>query len=450
MSVIFSKFVVMGATVLDELYVLFRKHKKVSTDTRELVSGSIFFALKGDKFNGNKFAEKALEKGAAYAVVDDRKVVKGDKYILVPNVLKALKQIAVRYRMEMLIPVIGITGTNGKTTTKELITAVLSKRYRVHATSGNLNNHIGVPLTLLSMPDDTEIAVIEMGASRPSEISELCKICIPTYGLITNISNAHLEGFGTFEKIIDTKGELYRAVERVHGKLFVNKDNPLLRELSGDPSNCFFYGTTPPVYAQVISIGEHSVHLHAKLFGTSTSPNAKDLITSLVGSYNLENVAAACCIGRYFGLTDQQIKEGIESYKPENMRSQIIHTQKNTVILDAYNANPTSMYLAVDNFAKMYCSGDKYIVLGDMLEMGENSLDDHKKIVKQLQENSDFRGVFLAGDNFVKASKGTPFKSFKDVAKLSTHIRQNTFLGAFFLVKGSRGLKMEKVLEAIN
>jgi UDP-N-acetylmuramoyl-tripeptide--D-alanyl-D-alanine ligase len=257
----------MSAIETDEIYALFKKHKKVSTDTRDVVKNSIFFALKGENFDGNKFAKKALENGAAYAVVDDKKIVRSDRYILVSNVLKVLQKIAVRYRMEMLIPVIGITGTNGKTTTKELITAVLSKRYRVYSTKGNLNNHIGVPLTLLAMPEDTEIAVIEMGASRPGEIAELCKISIPTYGLITNIGNAHLEGFGTFEKIISTKGALYRAVEKVKGKLFVNKDNAILRDLAGNPANCFYYGTTPPVFAQVISVGEHSVHLHAKLFG---------------------------------------------------------------------------------------------------------------------------------------------------------------------------------------
>jgi UDP-N-acetylmuramoyl-tripeptide--D-alanyl-D-alanine ligase len=197
-------------------------------------------------------------------------------------------------------------------------------------------------------------------------------------------------------------------------------------------------------------MGEHSVHLHAKLFGKTTSPNAKDIITNLVGTYNLENVAAACCVGRYFGLTDEQIKEGIESYKPDNMRSQIIHTQKNTIILDAYNANPTSMQVAIDNFLKMYCSGDKYVILGDMLEMGTHSLDDHRKIIKQLQENSSFREVYLAGENFVKASKGTSFKSFKDVAKLSDSLRNENFAGAFFLIKGSRGMEMEKALEVIS
>ncbi|MDR0619047.1 MAG: UDP-N-acetylmuramoyl-tripeptide--D-alanyl-D-alanine ligase [Bacteroidales bacterium] len=440
----------MSEIEVDEVYSLFKKHRKVSTDTRETVQGSIFFALKGENFDGNKFAKKALEQGAVCAVVDDKKVAKSDKYILVSNVLKVLQHIAARHRMGMLIPVVGITGTNGKTTTKELVTAVLSKRYRVYSTKGNLNNHIGVPLTLLAMPEDTEIAVIEMGASRPNEIAELCKIVIPTYGLITNIGSAHFEGFGTFEEVINTKGALYRAVEKVNGKLFVNRDNPILRELSGGPANCFYYGTVPPVFAQVIPVGEHSVHLHAKLFGKATSPNAKDIITNLVGTYNLENVAAACCIGRYFGLTDEQIKEGIESYKPDNMRSQIIHTQKNTIILDAYNANPTSMQVAIDNFSKMYCSGDKYVILGDMLEMGEHSVNEHRKVLKQLQENLNFRKVYLAGENFVKANKGTSFKSFKSVSKLSECLQSENFVGAFFLVKGSRGMKMEKVLEAIS
>ncbi|MDR0762916.1 MAG: UDP-N-acetylmuramoyl-tripeptide--D-alanyl-D-alanine ligase [Bacteroidales bacterium] len=440
----------MSAIETDEIYALFKKYRKVSTDTREKVRNSIFFALKGENFNGNKFAKEALEQGAVYAVVDDKKVVKSDKYILVSNVLKALQQVAARYRMEMLIPVIGITGTNGKTTTKELIASVLSKRYRVYSTKGNLNNQIGVPLTLLAMPEDTEIAIIEMGASRPGEIEELCKISIPTYGLITNIGNAHLAGFGTFEKIINTKGALYRVVEKVKGKLFVNRDNSLLKDLAGDPANCFYYGATPPVFAQVISVGEHSVHLHAKLFGKTTSPNAKDLVTNLVGTYNLENVTAACCVGRYFGLTDQQIKEGIESYKPDNMRSQIIHTRKNTVILDAYNANPTSMQVAIDNFSKMYCSGDKYVILGDMLEMGAQSLESHKKIIKQLLENSGFRGAYLAGENFMKASRGTPFKSFKDASKLLESLRDENFTGAFFLIKGSRDMEMEKVLKIIK
>jgi UDP-N-acetylmuramoyl-tripeptide--D-alanyl-D-alanine ligase len=440
----------MSEIEADEVYSLFKKHRKISTDTRETVQGSIFFALKGENFDGNKFAKKALEQGAVCAVVDDKKVAKSDKYILVSNVLKVLQQVAARHRMDMLIPVVGITGTNGKTTTKELVTAVLSKRYRVYSTKGNLNNQIGVPLTLLTMPEDTEIAVIEMGASRPNEIAELCKITIPTYGLITNIGSAHFEGFGTFEEVINTKGALYRAVEKVNGKLFVNRDNPILRELAGSPSNCFYYGTAPSVFAQVISVGEHSVHLHAKLFGKATSPNAKDIITNLVGTYNLENVAAACCIGRYFGLTDEQIKEGIESYKPDNMRSQIIHTQKNTIILDAYNANPTSMHVAIDNFSKMYCSGDKHVILGDMLEMGEYSINEHKKVIKQLQENLNFRKVYLAGENFVKANKGTSFKSFKNVAKLLDSLRNENFVGAFFLIKGSRGMKMEKILEAIS
>ncbi len=439
----------MQAEITDNLYSLFKKYKKISTDTREDVSDTLFFALKGKNFNGNKFAQKALEAGAAYAVVDDKKIAKSDKYILVPNVLKTMHQLAARYRMEMLIPVIGITGTNGKTTTKELIVSVLSKRYRVYATKGNLNNHVGVPLTLLSMPEDTEIAIIEMGASHPNEIAELCKITIPTYGLITNIGNAHLEGFGTYEKIIETKGALYRSVEKVRGKLFVNKDNPLLKDLAGDPANCFYYGATQPVFAQVVPIGSHAVYLHAKLFGSSTSPNAKDLETNLVGSYNLENVAAACCVGRFFGLTDQQIKEGIESYKPDNMRSQILHTRKNTVILDAYNANPESMNAAIDNFAKMYCSGDKYVILGDMLEIGKTSLEEHKKIVKQLKESKEFSGIYLAGENFVEASEGTSCKSFGTTNELISRIKKRSFSAAFFLVKGSRSMQMERILEVL-
>ena len=363
---------------IKELYEVYKAHPVVTTDSRNCPEGSIFFALKGETFDGNKFAVAAIEKGCAYAVVDD-KTIEHPQTILVDNVLDTLQQLARYHREQLDIPFVGITGTNGKTTTKELVATVLSKKYRVHYTQGNFNNHIGVPLTLLSIKPDCEIAVVEMGANHPGEIKTLANIALPTCGLITNVGKAHLEGFGSLEGVINTKKELYDNLAARGGHVFVNAANPLLMNVLNAESYTT-YSSNPDVVADVngrlVRCAPYVEFEWAKF----------QLSTHFVGAYNLDNMLAAITVGLHFGVAEKDICDAISNYVPANNRSQLTKTERNTLIVDAYNANPTSMMAAIDNFDIME-GENKMAILGDMLELGEQSEVEHQNIMRRLMES---------------------------------------------------------------
>lgn len=426
----------------EQLYHLYLKHPKVATDTRADIEGSLFFALKGDSFDGNDFVGQALEKGAAYCIIDDPKAYRNEQTIVVFDVLETLQQLACHHRQHLSIPVLAITGTNGKTTTKELINAVLSKMYRVSCTAGNLNNHIGVPLTLLSIPQNAEIALIEMGANHIGEIDFLCRIAKPNLGLITNIGKAHLEGFGGFEGVIRTKTELYRYLEAVSGTAFINGDDDMLFLRSGNIKRVF-YGKRPNMSVSG-NIEKNGLLLSIQM---SINDTKYSINTRLAGSYNLYNVLAAACVGHYFKVSESNIVQAIEAYQPDNMRSQAKKIKSNYVILDSYNANPSSMSSALSNFFEMPIS-NKIVILGDMLELGNWSDTEHKKIVESLVQNK-IKRAYLVGKQFGKVSKPDYYMSFPDVEVLRNYLEENPLRNAFILIKGSRGMQLEKILEVL-
>ena len=422
--------------MIEKIYQHFQKAYKVTTDSRKVEKDAVFFALKGENFDANDFALQVAEEGVASLIVADRKdLPKHERILIVDDTLKALQDLAAYHRQQSKATVLSITGTNGKTTTKELVSAVLAKKYNIIHTMGNLNNHIGVPLTLLSIKPDTEIAVVEMGANHPGEIDFLCKIADPDYGLITNIGKAHLEGFGSFEGVIKTKTELYRHI-RAHGKaVFVNQGNPLLWEQSeGQPR---------------ISYGRHCAA------DTPVVPGAcnpylsvvwkKRLIqTHLVGSYNFENVAAAIGVGQYFKVDENDIIEALESYTPTNSRSQVIETGKNRIVLDAYNANPTSMRAALINFANI-CGEQHLLILGDMRELGAASEEEHRNILGLMKELG-FKEALLVGQNFCTYNENPNWKTFDNVKDLCQYLESHPVSGKTILVKGSNSIQLGKVL----
>ncbi|MBP5741826.1 MAG: UDP-N-acetylmuramoyl-tripeptide--D-alanyl-D-alanine ligase, partial [Paludibacteraceae bacterium] len=361
---------------IEDLYKIYEQHPVVTTDSRNTPDGSIFFALKGESFDGNKFAMSALESGCSYAVVDEAEYAVSDKFILVDDVLRTLQQLAAYHRIAIGLPVVGITGTNGKTTTKELVSAVLSAKYNILYTKGNLNNHIGVPLTVLSITKEHQIAVVEMGASHPGDIKELVDIAAPNVGLITNVGRAHLAGFGSFEGVIKTKCELYDFLRESDSSVFVNLDNDILLEKS-DGMNRIGYGLKDRSGLVWGSVMSNSPFLTMK-FGVSGDDKEYVLETSLIGSYNAENVLAAVCVGTYFGVAPSQIKSAIESYQPTNSRSQYKKTDRNSLIIDAYNANPTSMAASINNFNEVTLP-NKALILGEMRELGADSDAEHQK-----------------------------------------------------------------------
>ena len=428
---------------IQELYKIFLKYPDISTDSRNIKQDSIFFALKGENFNGNNFAEAAIENGALYAVVDEQKDIKNVKFIYVDDVLKTLQKLAQIHRNNFKIPVIGITGTNGKTTTKELINAVLSSKYEVLATQGNLNNHIGVPLTILSLNNKHEIAIIEMGANHIGEIGELCKISQPNYGIITNIGKAHLEGFGSIEGIKKTKKDLYISVNQNKGKIFVNADNPQLIEIAENIEK-IKYGQKSEYFCSG-EILKNDLFLSLKY---KCMNNIESIKTNLVGDYNFENVLAAISIGFYFNINNELIKKTIENYQPTNNRSQIIHTKNNTLILDAYNANPTSMEKSIMNFSNYNTTQNKVIILGDMLELGEYTIDEHIKILN-LVKTKNFNQVILIGPVFSEIYKNTNWKCFDNSTDANIWISKNSIINSLILIKGSRGIKMEKIINVL-
>lgn len=382
----------------------------VSTDTRNLPVGCVFFALHGERFDGNRFAKQALESGASLAVIDNPEYSLPEGTLLVPNTLVALQDLARAWRRELKIPIIGITGTNGKTTTKELLAAVLSTKYNLHYTQGNLNNHIGVPLTILQITRRHEIAIIEMGASHPGDIKELVEIAEPNCGLITNVGRAHLEGFGSFEGVQQTKKELYDYLREHQGFIFRNTDNPHLAKMAGD--------------------------LETIPYTTGKMPSG----TNLVGEYNAENVSAAICVGEHFGISYEQALNAIRQYVPTNNRSQSMQTGQNQLIVDAYNANPTSMQAAINAF-----KGDTYI-LGAMRELGDYSHLEHQNIVNMLAERKADT-VFLVGKEYMQTT--SPYPVFEHVEQLHKYLEEQPLKGKYILLKGSRSTQMEKLLDVL-
>ncbi len=430
---------------MNSLYEVFKNHPLICTDSRSVVPGCIFFSLKGPSFNGNIFAEKALELGAVCAVIDETQYKKDERYILVDDVLMVLQQLANHHRKQFSIPVLAITGSNGKTTSKELIKNVLSKKYRTVATKGNLNNHIGVPLTLLTITADTEFAVIEMGANHQNEIDSYCQIAEPDFGIITNVGKAHLEGFGGFDGVKKGKSELYSWVSR-HGKaVFLNENNIELKSMINNFkfSQIVSYGAGQEFYCSGEIEKEHpALQLNWKC------NNKKGKINSqLVGRYNFENILSAICIGNYFDVPPNQINDAIEEYVPDNSRSQVINKNTNTIILDAYNANPSSMEAALENF-KNISAKHKIIFLGEMAELGDESSVEHQKITKIITcENYD--KVILVGQMFKKFSNYDSWFYFDDSEKATSWLKKNPIENSFILIKGSRSALMEKIMEAL-
>ncbi len=423
---------------ISELYELFLHNPKITTDSRNCPRGSLFFALKGDKFDGNQYAAKALDSGCSYAVIDNPAYVTGERTILVNDVLATLQQLAHRHRKILGIPVIGITGTNGKTTTKEILAAVLSTKYNLLYTEGNLNNHIGVPLTLLRLNHDHEMAVIEMGASHPGDIKELVNIVQPNYGIITNVGRAHLEGFGSFEGVVKTKGELYDYMRASKGKIFIKKENADLQAIAKGIEQ-ITYGESEEAFAS-----GHVVSCNPLLvFDWKQQGKIHTVETHLIGAYNIDNVLAAVAVGRYFKIPAERISRAIASYEPTNNRSQLKETGHNKLIIDAYNANPSSMKVALENFASMpVCP--KAVILGDMKELGPSSDELHTEIV-ELVKAAKFDKVYLCGDHFAKVGK--EFSPFVETEELITSLREQPLKGYHILIKGSHGMALEKTIE---
>lgn len=424
-------------TNIKSLYTLYQQYPSVQTDTRKLKQGDLFFALKGPHFNGNEFAQKALDAGASFAVIDEEQYQVKGKTVLVKDVLTALQQLAKYHRQQFHIPFLAITGSNGKTTTKELIHAVLSSTFKTYTTEGNFNNHIGVPLTILKIKKDAEIAVIEMGANHQKEIASYCEITLPTHGLITNCGKAHLEGFGGVEGVRKGKGELYDYLRTNKGTAFVMWDYDYLQDMCKGIASIFTYGTKE---ADVIGIVSESTQFLQVQFSKSFEGNIQTL---LVGDYNLPNVLAAVAVGSYFKVDQTKIKKAIENYTPTNSRSQLMQKGSNKIILDAYNANPSSMKAAIENFARAR-GGEKIVALGAMAELGVDSLKEHQDIIKQIDQHQ-WKDVVLIGGDFMKADH--TYRKFNSPAEAGEWFQQIKPVHSFFLIKGSRSIQMEKLLD---
>jgi UDP-N-acetylmuramoyl-tripeptide--D-alanyl-D-alanine ligase len=421
------------------LYQLFRESTGLSTDSRTITRGQIFFALWGNNYNGNKFAAEALDRGASYAVIDDP-AFETEKTMLVDDCLTELQKLATYHRKEINASVIAITGTNGKTTTKDLISAVLSQKFKVHSTSGNLNNHIGVPLTILSAPEGTEMMVIEMGANHIGEIRSLCLIARPDYGIITNIGFAHFEGFGSFEGIVKAKTELYEHLRKTNGIAFYNEQDPLLTEKIYKLVN----RAVPFSHPTGVSLSVEPEQTGLNLSVNATYQNQTYRITTnLFGQFNLENIRAAIATGLTLGVEMNSIVSALEKYTPDNNRSQVKLSKNNILICDSYNANPTSMQLILHSFAEI-ATPKKMCILGDMLELGEKSEEEHIRVLNMLKEYK-FSNVLLAGPVFSKVSANSGFKSFPDVNKLNDFLKERQPRGYHILIKGSRGMALEKI-----
>lgn len=422
---------------ITDLYKLFSLNNTICTDTRKITAECIFFALKGDNFNGNQFALEAIKKGAAYAIIDEQEYNTSEKTILVENVLKTLQELANFHRKQFSVPFIGITGTNGKTTSKELINSVLSQHYKTYFTEGNLNNHIGVPLTLLSIKKDCEIAIIEMGANHLGEIAELCAIAEPDFGIITNIGTAHIEGFGSKEGVIKTKNEMYNHISGKGQLVFTNNDDELLKQLSNNIKKYTYSKNNGDVIAQLIS-ETPNVILNWK---------NQQIVSNLYGKYNFYNILLAICVGDYFEVSDDKIKLGIESYVSSNNRSQLIKTEKYNIYLDAYNANPSSMNVAINSFASNP-SNKKLMILGDMLELGDVSNEEHQSIADKA--NLLNINTLFVGQEFNNIKNKYEFNYFPNTEELINWIDINNIKADSILIKGSRGIRLEAAAEYIQ
>ena len=449
---------------MKELYELFLQHPTITTDSRDVPEGSMFFALKGDTFDGNAYAISALEKGAAYAVIDEKEYTKesNDRLILVEDVLTTLQQLAKYHRVHLGTPIIGITGTNGKTTTKALISAVLKKKYNVLYTQGNFNNHIGVPKTLLQLTKEHDIAVIEMGANHPGEIKTLVEIVLPDFGIITNVGKAHLLGFGSFEGVIRTKGELYDFLRTIQGTAFINNDNPHLLGISdglklvkygqkdakdllvkGELVECnpflkFEWQTSSTLTPQLSTVNCQLSTVNCQL---------STVQTRLIGSYNLDNALAAACIGTFFNVPATDISAALEEYTPSNNRSQLTITQDNKLVVDAYNANPTSMRAALDNF-RLIKAEHKMCILGQMGELGDVSEEEHQKVIDLLGD-CGFEKVWLVGENFAKTAHPAHYRLFANVEEVKAAIATEKPQGYLILIKGSNSNKLVQTVELL-
>jgi len=444
---ILKRFRMKNRYELSKIYELYLDSAGVSTDSRNITRGSIFFALKGENFNGNDFALKSIEDGAAYAIVDEEIDSEDSRVIYTQNVLETLQHLAAHHRRELAVPVVALTGSNGKTTTKELITSVLSTKYKVNSTTGNLNNHIGVPLSILKMDRSTQVGVIEMGASAPGDIELLASIAQPNIGLITNVGKAHLLGFGSFEGVKKTKGELYDYLEKHSGTVLFNRDNPHLCEMVAvrEQLKTIPYGVTQQ-RATVCEPTAENPYLKLVL------NSSREIVTKLIGGYNADNVLAALAVGEFFETDPELSALAIESYTPSNNRSQLVKGKYNTLIVDAYNANPTSMRASLENFRAMKCDNIG-LIIGDMLELGEDSQKEHKGILENIKEINPGL-LFFVGNEFAQAAACDNYFTskalfFKDSYELRAHLERETPLNTTILIKGSRGTRLERVLEIL-
>ncbi len=435
----------MRMHTIEELYKVFLLSEGITTDSRTRGNNKIFFALKGERFNGNVFAPQALKNGCRLAVVDDPGYVAGDDYFPVNDTLQCLQELAAFHRQKKKIPLLAITGSNGKTTTRELITSVLSKKYKVLSTQGNLNNHIGVPLTLLNIRDH-EMAVVELGANHPGEIRKLCEIALPDFGIITNIGKAHLEGFGTMDKLIHTKRELYQYLQKHNGSIFVNFNDPVLKKITEKNfPDKIIYGNHPDSVCQGKITGDELMVKASVTWNHEHRKGIAGIQTKLTGAYNLDNILASFTVGLFFNVEENDIADAIRTYVPANNRSQLVTTSlNNTIILDAYNANPTSMHNALMNFVTRRNS-NKTAILGDMLELGEYSSREHEILIDILKEHKNI-SAFLVGREFMRADKNNEFKTFKDTDQLNSYLKANPVSGHLILIKGSRAIRLEEVV----
>lgn len=457
---------------MENIYEKFLESTAVSIDSRNCPEGAMFIGIKGANFDGNLFVEKALEQGCKCAITDNPEIGVGNPNIIhVADSLKTLQDLAAYHRMKFNIPVIAITGTNGKTTSKELISTVLSKEYNTLFTLGNLNNHIGVPLTLLRLNRGHNIAVIEMGANHPKEIEFLCKIARPNFGIITNVGKAHLEGFGSFEGVKKTKGELYEFIRGVEGKIFLHADNPHLCEMLNPGTEpvevSMTAGNNVPAIANALETIKYGVadenfvsgnivsctpyiNVDLRLNGNASGEKQSySVATQLIGDYNLSNILSAACIGRYFGVMDEEIVSALQEYTPTNNRSQCTKTESNTLIVDAYNANPTSMDAAIKNFSKIETSDKKVLILGDMKELGEDSEAEHIKVLNQIKSLS-FTECYFVGSEFAKVAPLLGFtQCFSDVDLLSEYLQSNQISNSTILIKGSNSTKLTKIVPSL-
>ncbi len=439
-TIFLTIFVQISFMMIENLYSEFLKSTGISTDTRSIKKGNIFFALKGPNFNANAFAKKALENGAMVAVIDDKAFSIPEKTILVEDVLTTLQQLARYHRDHFDIPVLAITGSNGKTTTKELAYAVLSEKYKVTGTRGNLNNHIGVPLTLLSIDKDTELAIIEMGANRPGEISLLCDIARPTHGLITNIGRAHTGLFGGFEGVIRAKSELYDYLLKHDGMVFINQRQEILMNMAGRFRHPILYPDRGGYYQCTFIAADPYVKLKTE--------EGRILRSHLIGAYNFDNIATALCLGKYFGVNPMKTQQAIESYVPQNNRSQIIKKDHITIMLDAYNANPSSMKAALEAFNALP-GRKKAIILGDMFELGKESPAEHAQIGKLAGKYDFDKKIFVGKDMRFAAENTAESLYFEDKPSLIAFLKENSFNAYTILIKGSRGMALEELVEYI-